>query len=284
MGVYSYVIQEGAVVREMSNQCGRLLSFLSGSLLALVVFAVVPTFTSSRFPLFSLSLARLQVVSLLYEREVLLPKELLPFRGIIEEQLPWERSNVSWLLFPSRLNASLETIPLLRAPKVQRCSWLSIACFAIVSELREPVAVVRLKDKKWLVDAQAEYLLPVSYSPASPLPTILGLELFEHSPERLRVATARLLMLVDSFRQWHDEPVSKIAFIHENEIRISFQESAPTLLLRAEQLSKERLRQMGERMQTVMTLEALRARDNAVIDLRFKGMAVVKAAPEESSG
>lgn len=267
---------------EVNNQFGRLVSFLSGSLLVLIAFVVVPTFTSSRFPLFSLSLARSQVLSLLYEREVLLPNELLPFRGVIEEQLPWESSNVSWMLFPSRLKASLEMIPLLRAPQVERCSWLSIACFTIVSELREPIAVVHLDDKKWLVDAQAEYLLPVSQSPDVSLPMIVGLDPFMHSPERLRVATARLLMLVDSFRQWHHEPMSKIVFVHEKEIRISFEGSAPILILSVEQLSKERLEKIGERMQTVLSLEALRGRAHAAIDLRFKGMAVVKPMSDDS--
>lgn len=269
---------------EVNNQFGRLFSFLSGSILALVVFAIVPTFTTGRFPLFSLSLARSQVLSLLYEREVLLPNELLPFRGVIEEQLPWESSNVSWMLFPSRLKASLEMIPLLRAPQVERCSWLSIACFAIVSELREPIAIVHLEDKKWLVDAQAEYLLPVSEAPDASLPIIVGLDPFGHSPERLRAATARLLMVLSSLRQGHDERIGKIVFVNEEEIRISFEGSAPTLVMSVEQLSKERLRQIGERMQAVLSLEALRGSGQAVIDLRFKGMAVVKPVFDESSG
>jgi hypothetical protein len=271
-------------VSEVSNQFGRLASFLSGSILALVVFAVVPTFISSRFPLFSLSLARSQVVSLLYEREVLLPNELLPFRGVIEEQLPWESSNVSWMLFPSRLKASLEMIPLLRAPQIERCSWLSISCFTIVSQLREPIAVVHLEDKKWLIDAQAEYLLPVSEPPDTSLPMIEGLDPFGHSPERLRAATARLLMLLNSLRQWHEGRISKIVFVHEGEIRVFLAGSAPTLVMSVEQLSKERLRLIGERMQTVFSLEALRGREHAVVDLRFKGMAVVKSSAEASPG
>jgi len=282
-------IDEGKLVRYVGNRVRDIGSFLAGCFLVIVLLGVIPAFFShSGLPIFSVSMIKSRFASVMHDREVLLPAELLPFREIVEEHLPWEESNLSWVLAPSTLQDALSSIPLLRSPRVKRCHWFSFSCFQILSDIREPVASVRLGEKQWLVDSGAEFLLPITENISMPsLPEIQGLEPYEHSPDRLREATARLLTIVKSFRepQQKGESVSHIHFLDEEEIRIMLSgASSPTVVITAQQLSLERLAQLGERMQVVLDLEALRGRSNAVIDLRYSGMAVVQGADPSIAG
>ncbi len=157
---------------------------------------------------------------LLYERVVHFEGLANVTEDSLLKLLPKERSNISWYLSKEELKQSLLSIPTIKSIDINLCSFLSINCFNVRAEERQPFFVS--SDKRWLLASDGTILKKTDANSLATYPLALGVDVMKESPDLLKAKISALYRVYTDSMNHLALDIRSLKFSKRGEVIVNF--------------------------------------------------------------